>query len=248
MAINRAHSESSLLTSTSQPMSIRGCRALLSLLSLCILLLAASGVVADGNVTLESLTIFTTHEWFGQKPDVYFRCQGDERERVDLPDVKAKGQLYKFLGEESWQPLTILVGKKCKRCGIYEKDTLKSDDVFDEWELCPLDFSPSPEGVYSHFKENEFNLTLLCPTCNVVSSAEEAVSEPASEPVEKEKSHGHGLTVAIVLFVLLSLGGFAFVAYTMWRRKQREMQQARFIKLFEDEDFLDDELGLKDDL
>ena len=58
-------------------------------------------VVADGNVTLESLTIFTTHEWFGRKPDVYFRCQGEER--VALPDVKAKGQVYKFLGEESWQ-------------------------------------------------------------------------------------------------------------------------------------------------
>lgn len=59
-----------------------------------------------------------------------------------------------------------LVGKKCKRCGLYEKDTVKSDDVFDEWELCPLDFSPSPEGLYSRFKENEFNLTLLCPNCS----------------------------------------------------------------------------------
>lgn len=83
---------------------------------------------------------------------------------------------------------------------------------------------------------------------DVVTSAEGAASEPASEPAGKEKSHGHGLTVAIVVFVLLSLGGFAFVAYSLWRRKQREMQQARFIKLFEDDDFLDDELGLKDEL
>jgi hypothetical protein len=37
-----------------------------------------TGVVADGNVILESLTIFTMHEWFGRKPDVYFRCQGKE--------------------------------------------------------------------------------------------------------------------------------------------------------------------------
>ena len=74
------------------------------------------------------------------------------------------------------------------------------------------------------------------------------MSEPTSEPSKKEKSHGHGLTVVIVVFVLLSLGGFAFVAYSLWRRKQRQIQQARFIKLFEDDDFLDDELGLKDDL
>jgi hypothetical protein len=83
-------------------------------------------------------------------------------------------------------------------------------------------------------------------------TAQEVVadSEPASEPDEKEERHHHhhGLIVAIVLFVLLSLGAFAFVAYTQWRRKQREAQQARFIKLYEDDDFLDDELGLKDGL
>jgi len=210
-------------------------------------LFAASGVVADGNVTLLSLTIFNTHEWFGQKPTVYFQCLGEDK--VYLPDIKAKGQLYNFLGLESWQPLVTLVGKKCKRCGVYEQDSVKSDDIFDEWELCPLDFSPSPEGLYSRFIQKEFNLTLLCSSCNVTSEEVVAVPEPSGkeEPVEKEESH-RGLTVAIVLFSLLSLGGFAFVAYTHWRRKQRETQQARFIKLFEDDDFLDDELGLKDGL
>ena len=68
-----------------------------------------------------------------------------------------------------------------------------------------------------------------------------------SEPDEKEGSH-RGLIALIVIFVLLSLGGFGFVAYSQWRRKQRETQQARFIKLFEDDDFLDDELGLKEGL
>lgn len=74
-----------------------------------------------------------------------------------------------------------------------------------------------------------------------------ADTEPAGVPSEEEESH-HGLTTAIVLFAILSLGGFAFVVFTQWRRKQRETQQARFIKLFEDDDFLDDELGLKDGL
>lgn len=60
-----------------------------------------SGVKADGNVTLHSLTIFSTHEWFGAKPEVYFQCQGEDV--VHLPDVEVKGQLYKFSGQESWQ-------------------------------------------------------------------------------------------------------------------------------------------------
>lgn len=81
-----------------------------------------------------------------------------------------------------------------------------------------------------------------------VTSAEAAASQPVSQPAEKKKSHGHGLTAAIVVVVLLSLGGFASVAYILWRRRQRNIQQARFIKLFEDDDFLDDELGLKEEL
>jgi cbb3-type cytochrome oxidase subunit 3 len=206
-----------------------------------LLLLQASGAVGDGNVTLQSLTIFNTHEWFGQKPEVYFRCQGESR--VDLPDVKEKDQVYGFLGQESWQPLTTLVGTKCKRCGLFEKDTLKADDTFDEWELCPLEFTPSPEGLYTHFKEKEFNITLLCPNCH---PQEEGVG-PASVPADKAKSHG-GLTAVLVVFILLCLGGLAFVAYSQWRRKQREEQQAVFVKLFEDDDFFDEELGLKDDL
>lgn len=65
------------------------------------MVISQTGAVGDGNVTLQSLTIFNTHEWFGQKPQVYFRCQGESR--VDLPDVKEKDQVYGFLGQESWQ-------------------------------------------------------------------------------------------------------------------------------------------------
>lgn len=64
----------------------------------------------------------------------------------------------------SLQPLTQLQDKKCKRCGFYEKDTLKSDDVFDEWEFCASDFNNS-NGKYIHFKNGEFNATFLCPGC-----------------------------------------------------------------------------------
>jgi hypothetical protein len=37
-----------------------------------------AGAAVDGTVTLVSLTMFQTHEWIF-KPDVYFKCQGEER-------------------------------------------------------------------------------------------------------------------------------------------------------------------------
>jgi hypothetical protein len=57
--------------------------------------LETEGAAADGTVTLVSLTMFQTHEWIF-KPDVYFKCQGEERRY--LPDVKDMDCLYKFVG------------------------------------------------------------------------------------------------------------------------------------------------------
>lgn len=69
------------------------------------------------------------------------------------------------------QPLTELPDIKCKRCGFYEKDAIKSNDVFDEWELCASDFT-RPDGKYIHFKEKEFNATFLCAECVVLAKGE----------------------------------------------------------------------------
>ncbi|KAK4345702.1 hypothetical protein RND71_035878 [Anisodus tanguticus] len=60
--------------------------------------------------------------------------------------------------------LTELSDKKCKRCGIYEKDSIKPDDTFDEWELCASDFTKS-DGKYTHYLKKEFKATFLCPEC-----------------------------------------------------------------------------------
>lgn len=62
------------------------------------------------------------------------------------------------------QPMTDFSGDHiCKRCGFYEKDTLKQDDLFDEWEFCPSDFK---DGKYTRVKEMELSVTFLCPKCN----------------------------------------------------------------------------------
>lgn len=52
-------------------------------------------------MSLSSIEIFTTHEWFPTKPIVYFRCQGENK--TYLPDVKKNDILYTFNGDESWQ-------------------------------------------------------------------------------------------------------------------------------------------------
>jgi len=69
------------------------------------------------------------------------------------------------------QPLSNFTSKKCKRCGFYEEDSITSDDVFDEWEFCPSDFT-APDGEYIRFKENQFVATFLCSECLSLAAGE----------------------------------------------------------------------------
>ncbi|EXB23435.1 hypothetical protein L484_005725 [Morus notabilis] len=196
-----------------------------------------SGLVLSAIVRLDSIEIYKTHEILKSvKPKVYFSCKGENK--TDLPDVKKSHELYKFKGEESWQPLTELPDKKCKRCGFYEKDVFKSDDVFDEWEFCPSDFTS--DGKYIRFKDNEVNATFSCPKCTPSSTG----SNSASDSHKGRK----GMHVALIILIsalistVLILGLIA--AYKYWQKKKREQDQARFLKLFEEGDDIEDELGL----
>ena len=61
------------------------------------------------------------------------------------------------------------------------------------------------------------------------------------------KSGGHStLTFMIVFLCIISFIAILFVGYKFWQRKKREEQQARFIKLFEEDEDLETELGLRD--
>lgn len=73
------------------------------------------------------------------------------------------------------QPLTEIIDNKCKRCGLYEMDRVKSDDVFDEWELCLDDFI---DGKSIHFKEKEFNATFICEQCRAAAGQNLSLSPP----------------------------------------------------------------------
>ncbi|XP_062210810.1 uncharacterized protein LOC133912216 [Phragmites australis] len=198
------------------------------------------GTFSSRLVTLDTIDIFTTHEWFPSKPIVYFRCNGDNK--IYLPDVKEANSIYTFKGQESWQPLTELPEKKCKRCGFYEEDTFKRDDVFDEWELCSSDFK---DGKYTHFKEGQFNATFLCPNCTA-SAGDSGTHESASEVETKKTSVVVIIVVSVLASVILIIA--LFVGYKYWQKKRRERDQARFLKLFEEVDDIEDELGLGNEL
>ncbi|KAF3654422.1 putative pathogenesis-related protein PRMS-like [Capsicum annuum] len=240
---------------------------LLSLFYTSILLTSLSGLIRATVVTLDSIEIYNTHELFGAAPEVYFKCQGDNR-TISLPDVKKRYVLYAFKGEESWQaweekcsltghscwemsclgadlvamvlPLTELEAKKCKRCGIYEKDSfIKPDDIFDEWEFCASDFA-SPAGKYIHFKEKEFNATFLCPDCVLL--------EGASNHTDGPRNKAKGMHWALVLLICVLVTTFvvlgAVMAYKYWQKRKKQQEQARFLKLFEESDDVEDELDI----
>ncbi|KAG9138930.1 hypothetical protein Leryth_007543 [Lithospermum erythrorhizon] len=206
-----------------------------------IILLPSPEFISAAVVTLNSIEIFKTHEWFSSTPKVYFQCKGENK--TFLPDVKRKHVTYMFRGEESWQPLTELLNRKCKRCGIYEQDPIKSDDVFDEWELCASDFNIS-DGQYVHLNKKEFNATFLCAECSdlVTDQNSDSKKSPSSENAGK----GMHWTLIVVISVLVSslfiLGMVMGIKFYQKRRRQKE--QARFLKLFEEGDDIEDELGL----
>ncbi|KAL0545035.1 hypothetical protein IC582_020173 [Cucumis melo] len=202
-----------------------------------------SGGAESAVVTLDSIVIYKTHEWLAAKPTVYFHCLGGNK--TTLPDVQKEHVLYSFNGEESWQPLTEFKSKKCKRCGFYEEDSIKSDDVFEEWEFCPSDFT-SPAGKYVRFNPKEFNATFLCLQCTAYSNVTSTSSSTSSSTDGGEKGMHAAviIVISIVASIVLILG--MVVGYKYWQKKRRQQDQARFLKLFEDGDDIEDELGLSD--
>lgn len=191
------------------------------------------GLVLAAVVTLDSIKIYKTHEWLDRKPTVYFKCQGENK--TILPDVKEKNTAYAFKGEESWQPLTEFSGTKCKRCGLYEEDMIDSDDVFDEWEFCPGDFADN-DGKYIRKAKKEFDATFLCPKC--------LFGRTESDAHVGRKGMQVAIIVLISLLASIVTAIVLVAAYKYWQKKKRQQDQARFLKLFEDGDEIEDELGL----
>ncbi|KAL8259696.1 hypothetical protein R6Q59_027649 [Mikania micrantha] len=193
-------------------------------------------------VTLHSLEIYTTYEWLHSTPKVYFQCNGEKK--TILPDVKKKDIVYTFRVEESFQPLMEFKSPKCKRCGFYEERLVKSNDVFDEWEFCPSDFK-SDNGWYIHTKDKELNATFLCQECAKKGTPKGPDNAPSSHENEIGMQWSTIIIIGIssVTSVVLFIMGL-LIAYKIWQKRKRRAEQARFMKLFEDTDDIEDELGI----
>ncbi|GMI84724.1 hypothetical protein like AT3G53490 [Hibiscus trionum] len=205
------------------------------------------GLISSLVVTLDSLEIFRTHDWdWMSKPTVYFACKGENT--TLLPDVTKPGVLYSFRGQESWQPLTDLDGKKCKRCGFYEKDVIKISHVYEEWEFCASDFK-APIGKYTLFKEKELNATFHCPECATLPGASNATPQNHNDgDDDDDDDDGKGMRIFIIILITMLVLTVTIIALVMthkrWQKKKRQQEQARFLKLFEEGDDIEDELGL----
>ncbi|KAK9287559.1 hypothetical protein L1049_015980 [Liquidambar formosana] len=55
-----------------------------------------------------------------------------------------------------------------------------------------------------------------------------------------------GPRVVIICLVIVGVGLLSFFLFKLWQKKKREEQYARLLKLFEEDDELELELGLRD--
>ncbi|PIA44198.1 hypothetical protein AQUCO_01700070v1 [Aquilegia coerulea] len=55
-----------------------------------------------------------------------------------------------------------------------------------------------------------------------------------------------GLRVVIIGLGLVAIVGFSVLLFKIWQKKKREEQHARLLRLFEEDDELELELGLRD--
>jgi cbb3-type cytochrome oxidase subunit 3 len=68
-----------------------------------------------------------------------------------------------------------------------------------------------------------------------------------SKDDKKAQSKGHtGRTVLIVLLGIGAVVLLSFFLFKYWQKKKREEQHARLLKLFEEDDDIEVELGLRD--
>lgn len=75
------------------------------------------------------------------------------------------------------------------------------------------------------------------------------LSDDSSSSKDKQAaspSSGSGSKIAIICLALVAVLGLSYLLFKLWRKKKREEQYARLLKLFEEDDELELELGLRD--
>ncbi|KAL2520221.1 uncharacterized protein Fot_24144 [Forsythia ovata] len=92
-----------------------------------------------------------------------------------------------------------------------------------------------------------FSLFLLRSIPGLADSSSTSNSKNEAEIVSnKSSSRSVGLEILIICLGLLAVVAFSVFLFKLWQKKKREEQHARLLKLFEEDDELEVELGIRD--
>lgn len=73
-----------------------------------------------------------------------------------------------------------------------------------------------------------------------------STSDDKNAATKKSSGGSTWFEVILVCLGLVAVGAFSVFLFKLWQRKKREEQHARLLKLFEQDDELEVELGLRD--
>lgn len=71
-------------------------------------------------------------------------------------------------------------------------------------------------------------------------------SKDGTKAETASKSGDTGREVLFICLIVAAIVGLSFVLFKLWQKKKREEQHARLLRLFEEDDDLEVELGLRD--
>ncbi|KAK4413396.1 hypothetical protein Salat_2752200 [Sesamum alatum] len=77
-------------------------------------------------------------------------------------------------------------------------------------------------------------------------SSTSSSSQDNNAASKKPSRSSTGLEILIIFLGLVAVGAFSVFLFKLWQRKKREEQHARLLKLFEQDDELEVELGIRD--
>ncbi|CAA0824760.1 Unknown protein [Striga hermonthica] len=79
-----------------------------------------------------------------------------------------------------------------------------------------------------------------------VSAYADESSTPKKGKNTESNGGSNGSKIALVCVAIVAVGLLSFFLFRFWQKKKREEQYARLLKLFEEDDELEVELGLRD--
>lgn len=95
---------------------------------------------------------------------------------------------------------------------------------------------------------SRFLLFLASISLQFVSGISDSSDSKNAAKTDSHSTHSGntGAKVVIIILAFVAVGLFSVLLFKLWQRKKREEQYARLLKLFEEDDELEVELGLRD--